>query len=133
MALNATLVPPVHRLRFDAGEDAGADGGDGSGGAYAKPFLLFPAVRDDGGAVKACSYVTEILSAPLAALYAAPGLGFVSEPGFILNDGGVAVVSALLASTTYAGGPLPVGTAEQVTTLTKDGVTNVARWLVRLG
>jgi hypothetical protein len=113
----------------DAG--GGGDGGDGGGEALfaGGAIVPFPAVYNDGGVVKPVSYIAGV-NGPLVALFAAAG--FTVEPGFIANVNGAAVSSPFLTSTNQLG-PLPFGTAEIITTLTKDGLTNVTRILVRLG
>lgn len=146
MALNAAYYPGIFFGRQIGAEDGGAlgngfglsddsgDGGAGScDGAPGGPFSVFPAVYDDGGAVKAVSYVTAVNVASFAALYAAAG--FAVEAGFSANVNGVETVQSFLTSTTYAGAPLPVGIAEQImmVKLVAGVPANFTRWLVRLG
>jgi len=126
---------PTRGLRFfqdEAGSGSGGAGeGAGSGGGDALSALtLFPAVYNNGGVVADVSYIMTA-GGPFTALFAAAG--FVAEGGFIANVGGVATPGITFLTSTSVLGALPFGTAENFTTLTKDGVTNLTRWLVRLG
>ena len=110
----------------------GDDGGDGGGGSLFAGGAIepFAAVYDDGGVVKLVSYIANV-HGPFIASFAAAG--FAVEGGFIVNSNGVAIPGANLLTSTNQLGPLPFGTVEISTTLTKDGLTNVTRLLVRLG
>jgi hypothetical protein len=130
MALNAAYIPRVVVPRFGEGGDDGGDDGGGGGEGIARPFLLFPAVFNDGGAVVPVSYLSDILSPDLLAQFAA--VGYAVETGFLANVDGEAVATAFVAAVSPTGSP-PFGTAELFDDLTKDGVTNLSRWLVRLG
>lgn len=92
-------------------------------------LVLFPAVYNNGGVVADVDYISELRNR----YPEFKALGFVEESGFIANVGGVAKYRTFLTSTTSPAGPLPIGTAEYNSNLTKDGVTNVERWLVRIG
>ena len=104
-------------------------GGGGGDAVYSANMTLFPAVYNNGGVVADVNYIMT------AGLFAAPfaAAGFASENGFIANVGGVATPGITFLTSTGVLGALPLGTAEFFTTLTKDGVTNLSRWLVRLG
>ena len=129
---NLRRVPNPRFTNEGAGDGGGGgDGGDGGGDALfaGGAIVPFPAVYNDGGVVKPVSYIAGV-NGPLVALFAAAG--FTVEAGFIANVNGVAVTSSFLTSTSQLG-PLPFGTVESNTYLTKDGLTNVTRLLVRLG
>ena len=119
------------------GAGGGADGGDGGGGELFASGAITPfaAVYNDGGVVKSVSYIANVYG-PLVALFAAAGFtveGTTPGTGFIVNVNGVAVPDSPFLTSTSQLGPLPFGTVETSYTLTKDGLTNVSRLLVRLG
>ena len=130
---------PTRGLRFfqdeagsgAGGGDGGSGSGDGGGGdaVYSAGMTLFPAVYNNGGVVADVSYI--MTAGQFAALFTAAG--FASESGFIANVAGVATPGITFLTSTSVLGALPFGTAEFFTTLTMDGVTNLSRWLVRLG
>lgn len=131
---------PTRGLRFfqdeAGGGSGGGDSGSGSGDGGGDIFLaqsgltVFPAVYNNGGVVADVSYIMTA-GGPFTALFAAAG--FASESGFIANVAGVATPGVTFLTSTSVLGALPLGTAENFSTLTKDGVTNLSRWLVRLG
>jgi len=119
------------------GAGGGSDGGDGGADALLAGGAITPfaAVYDDGGVVKPVSYIANVYG-PLVALFAAAGFtveGTTPGTGFIVNVNGVAVPDSPLLTSTSQLGPMPFGTVETSYTLTKDGLTNVSRLLVRLG
>lgn len=133
MALNAAYFNlPVHP-RFIGGEDSGSDGGDGGdggGGDLRKAlFTVLPAVYDNAGVAVPVAYVSQAFGTLEAAFLSA---GYAVEPGFLVNIDGLATSWPLVASSAPSGPP-PIGVAEFFDNLTKDGTTNVSRWLVRLG
>lgn len=136
MARSNSSTSRVAIPRFAQEEAIGAgngfDGSDGGGSVINAAMLLevFPAVYDDGGVVKRVGYISNVLG-PFVALFAAAG--FTVEDGFIVNDTGAAYYPKKLLTSTSQLGPLPFGTVESSTTLTKDGLINVSRLLVRLG
>lgn len=139
MALNAAYdgLPTFPRLLEggDLGGAGGSDGGDGSGesdlGRFLGAFTLFPAVYNDGGTVVSVAYVQQVFDPVLLAAFTAAG--YASEGGFRANVNGAEVNGVTFMVATAPTGAPPIGTAEYVTTMTKNGNTNVAHWLVRIG
>jgi len=131
-------LPRTQSLRFiqdeaGSGGSGGGDGGDGGGGGgdavYAAGMTLFPAVYNNGGVVADVSYI--MTAGQFAALFTAAG--FAPESGFIANVAGVATPGVTFLTSTNQLGAIPFGTVENNNYLTKDGITNVSRLLVRLG
>jgi hypothetical protein len=137
MALNAAYFsnPTFPRLLGDDDTGTGGDndgGGDGGGSDLNRSgaFTLFPAVYNDGGTVKPVGYLQNTLATFLADYAAA---GFTPEGGFLVNVNGVAVAGVTFMTATGAYTAPPFGTPETLTTLTKDGITNITRTLIRFG
>ena len=135
MARSTSRTRGIAIPRFAQEEATGAGGSDsGDGGADALlaggAITPFAAVYNDGGVAKPVSYIANVYG-PLVASFAAAG--FAVESGFIVNANGVAVPGASLLTSTSVTGPLPFGVSEYCDTLTKNGTSNVARYLVRLG
>ncbi len=137
MAREDLSKPRIASLRFiqdeAGGNSGGADGSDGNDGGASMIFgglTVFPSVYDDGGVVKQVGYISNVFG-PFVAMFAAAG--FAPEAGFIVNEYGAAFPGKTLLTSTSVIGALPFGTAESNAMLTKDGVTNITRWLVRLG
>ena len=135
MALNAAyhnlpVAPRIVGPGDEGGVGGGSDGGDGGDDGFRNAlFTLLPAVYDNGGVAVQVSYVSTALG-PLEAAFAA--VGYATEGGFIVNEDGTANVRSLVTATAPSGPP-PMGVAELNTLLTKDGATNITRWIVRLG
>jgi hypothetical protein len=116
-------------LITESGGGLGA-GGDGGGDNNPYGFTVFPSVYNNGGVVARVSYMVELFEAGLIAQFAA--LGFATETGFVVNSDGVATTSKLVTSLAPLG-PLPFGVAEYNTMLTKTGLVNVPRYIIRFG
>ena len=97
-------------------------------GEYEAPvyYTWFPAIRNNGGAVQSCKYMSTTIGESNIAAWAA--VGFTSET-FLVNVNGVMVSRQLMCSATPLG-PVPLGNIEVNENLTKDGTTNVSRTLV---
>jgi len=89
-------------------------------------YTWFPAIRNNGGAVQSCKYMSTTIGESNVAAWAA--VGFTSET-FLVNVNGVMVSRQLMCSATPLG-PVPLGNIEVNPFLTKDGTTNVTRTLV---
>ncbi len=133
--------PQVPAVRFPFIEDGGSDPSpegaeplfifmedDGNGGGAPPQFSAWPSIYVIGGVVTPVSYLQQVFNPTLLGLFTAAGYAY--EPGFLVNDSGVATVQGFMTSLTGASPP-PIGTKEHIPSMTKDGLTNLDRYLVR--
>jgi len=118
------LSPPAAGGGSNGGGDSAVSDAQESA-LYIAQAAFMPAIFNDGGVVARCSYLVDFGLLPGWST-----IGFGQEI-FLVNLGGVAANQPLITATTITG-PLPFGVAEYNTNLTQNGITNVARWIVRV-